>query len=101
MEIQEKGKTGVSFDLNTTTEYHAVGVDELEEQLREKITKFTSSSNIINGRKRKGSYRMLAEYTDISQAYIHQFHREKRAICITNMNKLANYFGVKYVVSNF
>ncbi|AEF53416.1 helix-turn-helix domain-containing protein [Marinomonas posidonica] len=98
---QEKEITGVSFDLSTATQYDAVGVDKLEEQLREKITEFTSSSRIINGRKRKGSYRLLAEYTDISHAYIHQFHSEKRAICITNMNKLANYFGVKYIVSNF
>ncbi|MBJ7554953.1 helix-turn-helix domain-containing protein [Marinomonas spartinae] len=101
MEPQKKKNTESSFDLNITTEYHAIGVDALEEQLRAKITEFTSSSCIINGRKRKGSYRLLAEYTGISQAYIHQFHSEKRAICITNMNKLANHFGIKYVVSNF
>ena len=100
MEIQN-ATTQAAKVLNFKAACEVNGVHELERVLREKITEYTETSTVIDGRKRKGSYRLLSEYTGISQAYIHQFHSDERAICITNMNKLANYFGVKYTVSNF
>lgn len=81
--------------------YDVVGIDQLESVLRQKITEFQSESFVIDGRKRKGSYKLLSESTGVSTTYLWQFHKEERAICITNMNILANHFGVTYMVSNF
>ncbi len=81
--------------------YDVIGVQELESELRSRITDYLASSSLINERRRKGSYNLLSEQTDISHTFIWKFHTKEQAICITNMNKLANFFGVKYFVDNF
>lgn len=81
--------------------FDAVGIDELEALLRTRISGYLDSRTIINGRQRKGSYKLLSEATGVSDTYIWQFHKQERAICITNMNLLAQHFDIRYVVYNF
>lgn len=81
--------------------YDAVGIDQLEALLRHKITQYLAARFEIAGRKRKGSYNLLSEDTGISYTYLWQFHKKDQAICITNMNILANHFNVRYLVTNF
>jgi len=89
------------FKRNYTNKREAVGIDELESLLRSAIDEYLVSRMVINERSRKGSYVLLSEATGVSASYLHQFNKDKRAICITNMNKLAEYFQVKYTISNF
>jgi len=81
--------------------YDVVGVEELEAELRSRISEYLLMQFSVSGRKRKGSYNLLSEQTDISHTFIWKFHTKDQAICITNMNKLANFFGVRYIVDNF
>lgn len=82
-------------------QYDAVGVVMLESLLRQRIEGYLSSSVMVNGKARKGSYNLLCEATGISHTFIWKFHKKDQSICITNMNKLANFFGVRYFVENF
>lgn len=82
-------------------DFDAVGVNQLETVLKERITEYLKEPRVRNGRKCRGSYRSLAAETGISQSYIHKFHHRNLSICITNLNKLANRFEVKYIVVNF
>ena len=86
------------FDLSG---FDAVGIDQLEALLRQRIDAFLITHEVINGRKRKGSYNRISSETGISSAYLHKFHIKKQAVCITNLNKIARFFAVKYVVVNF
>lgn len=99
--IDNKGFLSPEFTRQLSQYFDAVGVVELEKTLRLEITDYLNSEVEIEGRMRKGSYRLLAEATGISRTYINDFHAKERAICITNMNLLARYFSVKYIVSNF
>lgn len=81
--------------------YDAVGIDQLESLLRHHITEYLKTYSVLDGRNRRGSYKLLSDATGISYTYLWQFHKQERAICITNMNTLANHFGVRYLVSNF
>lgn len=85
---------------NVLLEFDAIGVDQLEALLRLKMADFFVNRQTINGRVRKGSFNLLSQVADVSSSYLHQFFKGK-SICITNMNKLANFFKVKYVVINF
>ena len=85
---------------NVLLEFDAIGVDQLEEVLRLKIADYLVNRQEIDGRMRKGSFNLLSQMSDVSSSYLHQFFKGK-SICITNMNKLANFFKVKYVVINF
>lgn len=82
-------------------DFDAVGVNQLETVLKERISEYLQQPRIHNGRKCRGSYRSLAKETGISQSYIHKFHSRDQTICITNMNKLANHFSVRFFVTNF
>lgn len=82
-------------------DFDAVGVPQLESVLKERISEYLIQPRVHNGRKCRGSYRSLAKETGISQGYIHKFHQRNQAICITNLNKLAHHFSVKYMVMNF
>jgi|GEM_PF-3074423 len=81
--------------------YDAVGVDQLELLLRARIEQYLSSTVVVEGKVRKGSYNLLCEATGISHTFIWKFHKKEQSICITNMNKLANFFDVRYFVENF
>jgi len=96
MEAQQQ--CNLIIDLS---EYDAVGVEQLESMLRQRIDAYLSSRVIVEGKNRKGSYNLLCEATGISHTFIWKFHKKQQAICITNMNKLANFFEVRYFVENF
>lgn len=91
----------VDFKERLRQFYDVIGVQELESELRDRITEYLVSSFLVNGRRRKGSYNLLSEQTGISHTFIWKFHTKEQAICITNMNKLANFFDVRYFVDNF
>lgn len=81
--------------------FDAVGIEQLEEVLRHRIDAFLETRHVVNARKRKGSYQLIADATGISQSFVVKFHRNERTVCIQNLNKLAAFFNVKYVVTNF
>ncbi|MCV6587654.1 MAG: hypothetical protein OIF57_01310 [Marinobacterium sp.] len=89
------------FEEYLRERYDVVGIEELEQSLRKRITDYLASSYEINGKQRKGSYNLLSQQTGISHTFIWKFHTKEQAICIANMNKLANFFSVRYFVDNF
>ncbi len=99
--INKSGFITPDFTQQLSQSFDAVGIEALEQTLRLKIADYLNSKVEKDGRERKGSYRLLAEATGISRTYINDFHAKERAICITNMNLLAEFFKVKYIVSNF
>lgn len=85
------------FDLEVLrNEYDAIGIEELEIALRErmrqdrlkKISLRTIEANI----KRSGG--------KVSKSYMANF-ANGQDVCIKTMNTLANYYGIKYLVTNF
>lgn len=94
------------FDLESlrdTLGIDAIGTKELESQLREEISVYLTGTffNSETNRSNKKSYKTLSEECNVSHTYIWKFHMKEQAICITNMNKIANFFKVRYLVSNF
>ncbi|KJZ15802.1 hypothetical protein TW85_02575 [Marinomonas sp. S3726] len=102
MDAIEKRDASIENKLgaNVLLEFDAIGVDQLEAVLRLRMADFLINRQEIDGRMRKGSFNLLSEMADVSSSYLHQFFKGK-SICITNMNKLANHFNVKYIVINF
>lgn len=79
----------------------AIGIDALESLLRHKIGLYISSTVTVDGKARKGSYRLISSNTGISHDYIRKFYKKERNICIHNLNALANFFNIKYAVFNY
>ncbi|ASP38798.1 hypothetical protein CHH28_08940 [Bacterioplanes sanyensis] len=79
----------------------AVGIKDLEQVLRDRIERYLNTEIYIGASKpMKGTYSLLSQGSGVSRSYIWKFFNGK-SICLTNMNRLADYFGVTYVVSNF
>lgn len=102
MDATKEKETNIETKLGASVllDFDAIGVEQLESVLRLKIAEFLVNRQTIDGRERRGSFNLLSHMADVSSSYLHQFFKGK-SICITNMNKLANYFNVKYVVINF
>mgnify|MGYP005998112605 CR=1 FL=1 len=102
MDAIEKRAVSIANKLGTNVllEFDAIGVEQLEAVLRLRIASFLVNRQEIEGRMRRGSFNLLSQMADVSSSYLHQFFKGK-SICITNMNKLANYFNVRYIVINF
>ena len=102
MDAIEKRDTSIEdkFGNDELLEFDAIRVEQLEAMLRLRMADFLVNRQEIDGQMRKGSFSLLSEMADVPSSYLHQFFQEK-SICITNMNKLANHFNVKYLVSNF
>lgn len=81
--------------------FDAIGLDQLENTLREHITEYLKSRTKINGRTRKGSYGLLSSATGISTSYLQQFNKNKRSMAIIHLNRLACHFKVRYAIVNF
>lgn len=93
------------MDVNTKKqqvrmEFDAVGVEQLERLLREKIANFKNNQQEINGKLYQGSLKLLSDITGISSTYLHQFQKGE-PLRVDSINKLAHYFDIKYVVTNF
>jgi transcriptional regulator with XRE-family HTH domain len=80
--------------------FDAVGIDDLEQTLREQIKKYLTTEFVETDRQVRGTYDRLAEGSGVSKSYINRFYHGK-SICIKNMNRLAEFFGVSFVVTNF
>jgi len=102
MDAIEKRDTSITNQLgsNELPEFDAIGVEQLEAMLRLRMADFLVNQQEVDGQMCKGSLNLLSEMSDVPSSYLHQFFQEK-SICITNMNKLANHFNVKYIVMNF
>lgn len=47
------------------------------------------------------SMRKLSIATGISRTYLGRYKDREQDVCLRIMNRLANYFGVKYCIGNF
>ena len=47
------------------------------------------------------TYKHLADRIQVSYTLLHLFHNSNRNVCIVIMNRLANYFGIKYEIKNY
>ncbi|TBR38251.1 hypothetical protein CBF23_012720 [Marinomonas agarivorans] len=81
-------------------EFDAVGIDQLEQLLRERIACFRTSQQQINGKLHKGSLKLLSDITGVSSACLSKFYHGK-SLRLDSMNKLAYHFNIQYVVTNF
>lgn len=52
-------------------------------------------------RKDSFTYKHLADQVLVSYTLLHLFHNHGRNVCIVILNRLANYFGVKYEIRNY
>lgn len=86
---------------STKLKFDAIGIEQLEAVLRERITEFLKSRTNVGGRVRKGSYDWLSSETGISTSYLQQFNKDKRSISIQHLNTLACHFSVQYAIVNF
>jgi len=81
--------------------FDAIGIEQLETLLRERISEYLQSRTTINGRVRKGSYELLSIATGISTSYLQQFNKNERTIAVICLNKLACHFNIRYAIVNF
>ncbi|TBR43851.1 hypothetical protein CBF23_003745 [Marinomonas agarivorans] len=91
----------LTSSTSTKLKFDAIGIEQLEDVLRERITEFLQSRSKVNGRIRKGSYDWLSSETGISTSYLQQFNKDKRSISIHHLNTLACHFSVRYAIVNF
>lgn len=81
--------------------FDAIGLEQLEQVLRERMTEYLQTRTRVDGRVRKGSYDWLSSETGISTSYLQQFNKDKRSISIHHLNTLACHFSVRYAIVNF
>ena len=90
-----------SISESKKRKFDAIGLEQLENVLRERMTDYLHSRTEVNGRLRKGSYDWLSSETGISTSYLQQFNKDKRSISIHHLNTLACHFSVRYAIVNF
>jgi len=113
-------KLSIDIEAGLRQQYDAIGIDELEQTLRDNIQEFRKQPG-----KHGQGYRALAAAIEVvlydylesngvepdvieniidkrvpSHTYIRNF-KEGQSICINYMNTMAFFFGVKYLVNNF
>lgn len=106
-----------SLHTQFTQYYDAIGITDLEHVLRQRI-----SSYLMQPRKSylgmakeircylterfepvfpEDQFKVFLRKRSLSHTYIWKFHRRNESICITHMNTLANFLGVRFLIMNF
>ena len=70
-------------------ESHATSLEHLEQELREQL------------RTADTSLRAISEATGISKTHLANFKNAIRNLSFQNLDTLASYFGVRYLLKNF
>lgn len=86
-------KDELATDNAGEKKYDATSIYELQELLRYRLMR-------IKNKEEKNSLRKIGLEINVSHTYLADF-RDGKAVCMNIMNRLAHYFGYRYVIENY